>query len=135
MVNLNDTLIQEALRVRENAYTPYSHFKVGAILVSDDDRIYEGCNIENSSYGLTSCAERNAIFSAVTSGSRHFKKLVVIGDTKDVIIPCGACLQVMSEFLEPETEIILANTSGLSRTYEFKELFPASFNLRDDRNV
>lgn len=135
VVLMDENLIQEALKVRERAYTPYSNFDVGAVLLTTDGVIFEGCNIENSSYGLTSCAERNAIFAAVTAGYHHFSKLVVIGDTKDVTIPCGACLQVMSEFFDSDMQIILANINGLQKSYRFQELFPASFNLRDDRRV
>ncbi|BDR56508.1 cytidine deaminase [Xylocopilactobacillus apis] len=132
---MDDTLYEEAVKVRENAYSPYSNFKVGAVLLSKSGIIFTGCNVENSSYGLTSCAERNAIFSAVTAGEQEFSKLVVVGDTEDVTVPCGACLQVMAEFFDAETEILLANTAGLKKTYKFSELLPVSFNLGDDRNV
>lgn len=132
---MDDNLIKEALKVRDRAYTPYSNFKVGAVLVDSNNVVYEGCNIENSSYGLSCCAERNAIFKAVTAGIHEFKKIVVVGDTKDVITPCGGCLQVMSEFFKPETEVILANLKGIKKTFQFKELFPVSFNLKEDRSV
>lgn len=132
---MNESLIDEAIKVRKKAYTPYSHFSVGAVLIAKSGFTYSGCNIENTSFGLTSCAERNAIFAAVTSGEHEFKKIVVVGDTKDVTIPCGACLQVMAEFFSANTEVILANLNGLSRKYLFKELFPVRFNLKDDRRV
>ncbi len=132
---MNESLIDEAIKARKKAYTPYSHFSVGAILIAKSGFTYSGCNIENTSFGLTSCAERNAIFAAVTAGEHEFKKIVVVGDTKDVTIPCGACLQVMAEFFSANTEVVLANLNGLSRKYLFKELFPVRFNLKDDRRV
>lgn len=132
---MNEPLIAEAIKIREKAYTPYSHFAVGAVLLAQSGVIYPGCNIENTSYGLTSCAERNALFAAVTAGERNFEKMVVVGDTKDVTIPCGACLQVMSEFFTAKTEVILANLQGISKKYQFQNLFPIRFNLEDDRRV
>ena len=132
---MNESLIAEAIKVRKRAYTPYSHFSVGAVLMTKSGSTYSGCNIENTSFGLTSCAERNAIFAAVTAGEHEFKKIVVVGDTKDVTIPCGACLQVRAEFFSANTEVILANINGLSRKYLFKNLFPVRFNLKGDRRV
>ena len=91
-------LINRAIVARETSYSPYSHFGVGAALLCEDGRIYEGCNIENASYGLTNCAERTAIFKAVSEGQTKFKALAVVADTEGPCAPCGACRQVISEF-------------------------------------
>ena len=94
-------LIDRAIAAREKTYSPYSHFGVGAALVCEDGSIYEGCNIENASYGLTNCAERTAIFKAVSEGHTKFKALAVVADTEGPCAPCGACRQVISEFEIP----------------------------------
>lgn len=107
---IDDKLLAAALAARENAYAPYSKFTVGAAVLADDGRIFTGCNVENASYGLTCCAERNAIFAAVSSGARSFKALCVVADTDAPVAPCGACRQVLAEF--PFEKIILANCRG-----------------------
>lgn len=90
-----------------NAYVPYSHFRVGAALLTNDGQMYKGCNIENASFGLTNCAERTAIFKAVSEGHRDFEMIVVYGDTEQPISPCGACRQVMAEFFKQDSKVIL----------------------------
>ena len=115
-------LIDRAIVAREKTYSPYSHFGVGAVLVCEDGSIYEGCNIENASYGLTNCAERTAIFKAVSEGHTKFKALAVVADTEG---PCGACRQVISEFEIPQ--IILANLKGNYRVVSLDELLPFRF--------
>lgn len=118
-------LINRAIEARENAYCPYSHFAVGAALLCEDGTIYEGCNIENASYGLTNCAERTAIFKAVSEGHTTFKALAVVADTEGPCAPCGACRQVISEFEIPR--IIMANLRGDYTVVELEGLLPFRF--------
>ena len=124
---MDKELLEAALAARERAYAPYSKFLVGAAVRAESGKIYTGCNIENVSYGLTVCAERNALFSAVGAGERKFTALCVVGDTEEPISPCGACRQVMAEFKVPC--IILANLKGDAKEYTLEELLPLSFNL------
>ena len=118
-------LVNRAIKARETAYCPYSHFAVGAALLCEDGTIYEGCNIENASYGLTNCAERTAIFKAVSEGHTKFKALAVVADTEGPCAPCGACRQVISEFDIPQ--IILANLKGNYKVISLDELLPFRF--------
>ena len=118
-------LMDCAIKARENAYSPYSHFAVGAALLCEDGTLFEGCNIENASYGLTNCAERTAIFKAVSEGHVTFKALAVVADTEGPCAPCGACRQVISEFEIPQ--IILANLKGNYRVLDLDELLPFRF--------
>ena len=118
-------LMDCAIKARENAYSPYSHFAVGAALLCEDGTLFEGCNIENASYGLTNCAERTAIFKAVSEGHTKFKALAVVADTEGPCAPCGACRQVISEFDIPR--IILANLKGNYRVLDLDELLPFRF--------
>lgn len=124
---MDKELLEAALAARERAYAPYSKFLVGAAVRAESGKIYTGCNVENASYGLTVCAERNALFSAVGAGERKFTALCVVGDTEEPISPCGACRQVMAEFKVPC--IILANLKGDVKEYTLEELLPLSFNL------
>ncbi len=119
-----DHLLDLAARVRERAYVPYSHFAVGAALRSADGTIYTGCNVENASYGLTICAERNAIVHAVAEGARQFDAIAVV--TENGVTPCGACRQVLAEF-GPEMTIIVSDTSGHRHFYAMRDLLPAAF--------
>ena len=118
-------LINRAIVARETSYSPYSHFGVGAALLCEDDTVYEGCNIENASYGLTNCAERTAIFKAVSEGHKRFKALAVVADTEGPCAPCGACRQVISEFGIPR--IIMANLRGDYTVVELEGLLPFRF--------
>lgn len=113
-------LMDCAIKARENAYSPYSHFAVGAALLCEDGTLYEGCNIENASYGLTNCAERTAIFKAVSEGHIKFKALAVVADTEGPCAPCGACRQVMAEFKIPL--IIMGNLMGNIKIVTIEEL-------------
>ena len=122
-------LINRAIEARENAYCPYSHFAVGAALLCEDGTIYEGCNIENASYGLTNCAERTAIFKAVSEGHTKFKALAVVADTEGPCAPCGACRQVMGEFNIPI--IIMGNLKGDIEVVSTEALLPFSFSSTD----
>lgn len=122
-------LMDCAIKARENAYSPYSHFAVGAALLCEDGTLYEGCNIENASYGLTNCAERTAIFKAVSEGHIKFKALAVVADTEGPCAPCGACRQVMGEFKIPL--IIMGNLMGNIKIVTMEELLPFSFSECD----
>lgn len=116
-------LITKAIEVAGRAYAPYSKFHVGAALVSSDGTIFCGCNVENISYGLTVCAERNAVFAAVAAGHRDFSKVVVVADTAEPPSPCGACRQVLAEF-NPDLEVVLANFHGKVERFRLGELLP-----------
>ena len=122
-----DALIDAAQKVRQNAYAPYSHFCVGAALLGKSGRIYVGCNVENASYGLTICAERNALFSAVAAGEREFIALVVAGENAQVF-PCGACRQVLAEFCD-DLPIRIVGEDGSQRETSLKELLPYAFRF------
>lgn len=125
-----EKLIKEAERAKKKAYTPYSKFKVGAAVLCADGKIFTGCNIENASFGLTVCAERVAIFKAISEGSTKFEAIAVIGDTDKPCSPCGACRQVMSEFCE-DAPLIMANSKGDVKIKKVKELLPEAFGKND----
>lgn len=126
-------LIDIAVKARENAYAKYSGFMVGAALLCEDGKVFTGCNVENLSYSLTNCAERTAIFKAVSKGNRKFKAIAVVGapDGKkydeDFCFPCGACLQVMSEFCDDDFEVILCKEGNI-KVFKFCELMPNVFS-------
>lgn len=127
-------LAKAAIEAREQAYAPYSRFKVGAALMDMEGRIYTGCNIENAAFTPTNCAERTAFFKAVSEGKRDFLAIAVAGGPKDAVLPldectpCGVCRQVMMEFCRPDTfEIILARSEEEYRIGTLQELFPAGF--------
>ena len=122
-----DPLISAALQARENAHAPFSKFKVGAAVEDHTSRIHTGCNIENATYGLTICAERVAVFKAVSEGARGFKRVAVVADTDVLTPPCGACRQILWEFCG-DIEIVLANLSGKSETLRLGELLPRPFD-------
>jgi cytidine deaminase len=124
-------LINEAISAREMAYVPYSTFKVGAALLAKDGTVYKGCNIENAGYSMTNCAERTAFFKAVSEGVRDFVKLAVVADTEGPCSPCGACRQVISEFCDPEMEVILTNLKGDIQVTTVAELLPGAFSPKD----
>lgn len=123
---MDDILIEKARQARECAYAPYSGFKVGAAILASNGEIYTGCNVENASYGLTSCAERNAVFKAVCAGEREFKRLAVVTDLAEPAAPCGACRQVLAEF-DLDLTVIMANTQGEKRITTVRELLPQAF--------
>jgi len=120
-----EQVINAAQEAAENAYVPYSKFRVGAALITKNGEIFQGCNIENASYGLTNCAERTAIFKAVSEGHTKFKAIAVVADTEGPCSPCGACRQVISEFEIPY--IIMANLKGDYTVVELDELLPFRF--------
>lgn len=123
-----DPLVVAALAVRENAFAPFSKFKVGAAIQGLDGRIHTGCNVENATYGLTICAERVAVFKGVSEGARRFKRVAVAADTDHLTPPCGACRQILWEFCG-DVEIVLANPRGKIETYRLKDLFPKPFDV------
>jgi cytidine deaminase len=126
-----DELLERAKHARERAYAPYSRFKVGAALLTKDGSVFDGCNVENASYGLCNCAERTAFFSAVAAGYTRdqFAALAVIGDTDGPIAPCGACRQVIIELGGPELTIRLGNLNGSIRDTTAREQLPDAFYL------
>lgn len=123
-----EELVKMAMEVRERAYAPYSKFKVGAVIVTKEGNIYKGANIENGSYGLTVCAERVALFKAISEGEREFSTLVIYTDTDEPTYPCGACLQTLSEFVSAfgGLEIIIAYKKG-KVSYNLSQLLPKRF--------
>ncbi len=126
-------LLEAAQAVLEEAYAPYSQIRVGAAVLADSGQIYAGCNIENSSYSLTICAERNAIFHALTHGEKHFLALAVVTDSELVTSPCGACRQVLAEFA-PQLPVVFANPQG-TMVFNVVELLPQAFSLKDDMEL
>ncbi|SDY52078.1 cytidine deaminase [Evansella caseinilytica] len=125
------TLVEEAKKAREKAYVPYSNFPVGAALLAKNGMVYHGCNIENAAYSMCNCAERTAIFKAVSDGIREFSMLAVIADTEEPVSPCGACRQVISELLADDVKIFLANMKGDVSEWTVKELLPGAFSPKD----
>ena len=123
-----EELVEAARQAREQAHAPYSNFKVGAALESSEGRIITGCNVENSSYGLSMCAERVAIFKAISEGVRDFKQIAVIADTNTPVRPCGACRQVISDLFPKDAEVIMANLHGAWESVSIHELLPAPFD-------
>ena len=126
-----ELLMEEAKLAREKAYVPYSKFKVGAALLSEKGVVYRGCNIENAAYSMTNCAERTALFKAVSEGDTTFKKLVVVADTEGPVSPCGACRLVISELCPKDMEVILTNLKGDVQTLTVAELLPGAFSPED----
>lgn len=127
----NDQLAQKATEAKSKAMPTYSNFHVGATLLTEDGKVYSGCNIETSSYSLTICAERTAIFKAISEGERKFKALAVAGDTDDFISPCGACRQVISD-LCGDIDIIMVNKKNEFKISKASELLPFAFS---DKNL
>ncbi|MCX7218711.1 MAG: cytidine deaminase [Burkholderiales bacterium] len=127
-----EQLVQAALNARLAAYAPYSQFKVGAAVLTKDGKVFQGCNVENASYGLCNCAERTALFSAVACGYRpgDFASMAVVGATDEPIAPCGACRQVMLELGGPELEVILSNLKGDIKKTTAAAQLPDAFYLK-----
>ncbi|SET31378.1 cytidine deaminase [Salinibacillus kushneri] len=124
-------LINYAKEIWKKAYVPYSKFKVGAALLTKDGKVYQGCNIENAAYPVTCCAERVAIFKAISEGETEFSQLAVIADTDRPVPPCGSCRQVMSEFFKPDMEVLVSNLQGEVKSMTVDELLPFSFTPKD----
>jgi cytidine deaminase len=122
-----DALLEAALQARENAHAPFSKFKVGAAIEDDSGRIFTGCNVENATYGLTVCAERVAVFKAISEGARKFRSVAVAADTDLLTPPCGSCRQILWEFCG-DVEVTLINLQGKTETFQMKDLFPRPFD-------
>jgi cytidine deaminase len=127
----NEELIKLAKEVQKKAHAPYSKFRVGSALLTEDGEVFTGCNIENSSYSLTICAERVAIFKAYSEGKRKFKKIAIVSDSKNFISPCGACRQVLMDLAGGELEVILTNSIGEIKIFKLSELLPLPFGSKD----
>ncbi len=124
-----EQLLQHAMKARENALAPFSRFKVGAALLTSGGKLYTGCNIENATYGLTVCAERVALWKALSEGERSFMQLAVAAGSDPPAPPCGACRQLLWEFCG-DLEIIMGNASGVKESHRLADLFPRPFDQR-----
>jgi cytidine deaminase len=129
MSHSNEELVSAAKEAREHSYAPYSEFRVGAAIETDDGEIYTGCNVESASYGLTVCAERVAIWKAISEGKHKIKNIAVVCDTKELTPPCGVCRQIIWEF-GGNVPVTLANLNGGRETVEMKELLPRAFDTK-----
>jgi len=130
MADKKQELLAAARKARENAYAPYSSFRVGSAVLGGDGNIYSGCNVENASFGLTCCAERNAIFAMVAAGEKEIRELLVIGESDEFLPPCGACRQVIAEFAAPPTVVHMCDRAGDCRDATVAELVPFIFHLK-----
>ncbi|MCK6257750.1 cytidine deaminase [Fictibacillus sp. KIGAM418] len=126
-----EKLIEEAVSARDYAYVPYSKFKVGAALLTKDGKVYRGSNIENAAYSVTNCAERTALFKAVSEGDKEFAAIAVVADTDRPVPPCGACRQVISELCPPGMKVYLTNLKGNIMETTVEELLPGAFSPGD----
>ncbi len=122
-------LLEKAKEVSQNAYVPYSKFKVGACVLTEDGSTFSGCNFENASYGLTICAERNAIGTAIANGHTKLKAIAIYSPNEDNCVPCGACRQVMTEFLAGNDLDIITEVNGEAKVYKLSYLMPESFKI------
>lgn len=127
MVLTDSNLVELARKASLYSYVPYSHFPVGAAVLTKTGQVFQGCNIENASFGLTNCAERTAIFKAVSEGQRDFSSIVIYGQTNQPISPCGACRQVMAEFFDLDCPVTLVSKDGATVEMTVGELLPYSF--------
>lgn len=132
----NLDLVKIAFEAMEKAYSPYSHCKVGAALLTRDGKVYTGCNVENASYGATNCAERTAFFKAISEGEREFSKIAIVGGLEGVVtnmfMPCGVCRQVMDEFCNRDFEVLVAKDQENFEIFTLSQLLPLSF---DEKNL
>lgn len=123
-------LIELAIENKKNAYVPYSHFRVSAVVLTKDGEIFKGINIENASYPATICAERSALSAAISQGKKEIDTLVIVGDS-DFTTPCGVCRQFMAEFFDEDTKIVIANSPEEYKIFTMEDLLPSSFNKKD----
>jgi cytidine deaminase len=122
-----NSLVEAALAARERAHAPFSKFKVGAAVEDENGRVFTGCNVENATYGLTICAERVAVFKAISEGAGKIRRVAVVADTEVLTPPCGACRQILWEFCG-DAELTLANLGGKQETLRLKDIFPRPFD-------
>jgi len=131
----NQQLAKQAILAKSLAYAPYSGFHVGAALLSADDTVYTGCNVESAAYSPTNCAERTALFKAVSEGEREFTAIAIAGSAKeaepDYCYPCGVCRQMLKEFVRDDLDVVIAKTADDFKVHKFEELFPHSFGQGD----
>lgn len=130
-----EVLVSLAVKIRENAYVPYSGFHVGAALFADNGKIYTGCNVENASYGAAICAERTAIVKAISEGARKIMAIAVSSDSNLPTMPCGICRQFLSEFCSSNMPLYLSNRNGEYKVFSFEEILPHSFKQSDMEDV
>jgi cytidine deaminase len=132
----NDQLVEHALKARERAYAPYSHFSVGSALLDKHGNIHYGCNVENGAFGPTNCAERTALFRAVADGVKpgEFAAIAVVADTLGPCSPCGVCRQVLAELCAPDMPVIMSNLKGDTTVMTVSELLPGAFVLKENSN-
>lgn len=130
---IDEKMYEKALTAYRNAYTPYSKFNVGAVVMMKDGTMIIGSNIENASYGLTNCAERSALFASYSAGFRKddIVRMMIIGNTKGPISPCGACRQVISELVNPDIDVVLTNLEKVTKTLKVRDLLPYVFSEGD----
>lgn len=126
-----DFLVKKAIEAKEKAYAPYSGFRVGAAVQTTEGRIYTGCNVENSSYGATICAERTAIVKAVSEGQTEICAIAITSDSDLLTYPCGICRQVISEFMNDNTKVICSDKNGKYKVYEMNDILPHAFTKKD----
>jgi cytidine deaminase len=122
-----DPLVAAAIEVRLNAHAPFSKFQVGAAVEDESGVIHTGCNVENATYGLTVCAERNAIFKGISTGAKRFRRVAIAADTDQLTPPCGACRQILWEFCG-DVDVVLSNLKGKTETVRLGDLFPRAFD-------
>lgn len=128
-----EKLIEETIKNKKNSYSPYSNFRVSALVKTKNGKIFKGVNIENAAYSPTICAERSALASAISNGEREFSYIVINGDSKD-IFPCGVCRQFIREFADSDTKIVIANSADDYKIYTIEDLLPHSFSKKDLEN-
>lgn len=128
---IKEKMFKKAKEAQKNAYVPYSEFPLGAAVLTEDGSIYTGVNIENASFSLTNCAERSAIFTAVSQGERKIKALLIVSSTKNPVPPCGACRQVIQEFTDGDIEVVMMTAEGKELTMTSTELLPGAFSNND----
>jgi cytidine deaminase len=126
-----EVLIEEAKKARDKAYVPYSNFPVGAALLTEDGKVYHGCNIENAAYSMCNCAERTALFKAYSEGDKKYTAMAVVADTERPVSPCGACRQVISELCPNTMKVVLTNLKGDINELTVEELLPGAFSPED----
>lgn len=130
-MEINDKLLQEANKAKNNAYAPYSNYKVGASILSESGKIYSSCNVENISFPCGTCAEAGAIASMVAGGDKKISSILIVAEAKELVYPCGACLQRIAEFSDENTIIYLADAKKICKQYYLRELLPQDFTATE----